>query len=196
MPLQSIPSFTGTNVPGNCWFDFVPCTDIDTFPDEDNGNLSDTITLNAGAAYTRIVPGVRLDMLFRERWKLESGVLVPYAELTYALQKDDLNKLPGLWKLATQRHVILIRNRNDQVLCMGTKDEGARCGVAERTTGKKDDLSGYELSFTIARATPVPFYNGTAPDAPAPGSGTGVIGTVTGIDITGPPYDTIEVPVY
>jgi len=188
MPLSPIASFTGTNVPGNCWLDFIDVRSIATFPDEINSNLVETITLTAGASWTRIV-GHRLTLELEEQWAQVDGVLQPSARLKLDVSQDDTNKLPGLWLLQHERHVVLVRNRNGQTLCMGSKDEGARFGPVKRSTGRTSgDLSGYELSWSIARETPMPFYLGTPPGVAAGGGGVGAVVVVDGIQ------DTIGTP--
>lgn len=179
MALQSIGHFSGQNPPGGCWIDFAPTTYIDTFPEEEDGDLKESITLRAGKGWTRIVAVIN-KLVFTEPWKLVNGVLVPMGEVSMNVPADDINKLAGFWKLRAPRHVVLFRKRTGDTICLGTAEEGAQFGIAERTTGESTDFSGYKLTWTIARETPVPFYLGTAPGTPAAGGG----GTVVGIDGT------------
>lgn len=185
--MDSIGSFTGTNVPGNCWMQYVDVAGIATFPTEVAGNLEDSITLSGGYAWTRIAP-MRFSMAMAEDWTTTANGMVPRARLVLSLQKDDLNKLPGLWSHQLLRTVILVRTRNGDTLCMGTKAEGCRFTIAKRTTGAApSDEAGYDLTWSVARRTPVPFYQGSVP---TPGGGSsGSLVTVDGIDITGPTYD-------
>lgn len=173
MPLPaSIDRLSERNFVGLCHLDVVDVADVDTMPDEYDGNVVGDVELKEDKSWTRIY----LDDnggLFSDKWGLEDGAQYSEATITGAIAKDRLALMPRLWDLKGRRYLVIFTTRNGDQLLMGTPKYPATALVAERTAGDDpdSDRNEYTVEFSLTRRLPVPFYNGTPPTPGAGGPG-------------------------
>lgn len=170
MAAPTIARLEERNYVGLCHLDVVEADQVQTVPDELDGNVATTVTLKGGASWSRIY----LDDnggLFAERWQLENGQQYSRATITGAVAKDRLALMPGLWKMKGKRYLVVFTTRNGDKLLMGRKETPAVALVTNRTSGDDpdSDRNQYEVVFELTRRLPVPFYQGTPPEPSVPG---------------------------
>jgi hypothetical protein len=149
---------TGRNMPGLCYVDVLPIEDVLTMPEVQGGSIADPVVPLPGKQWHRIQvapPGC----LFNEKWSVANGLPVATSTVTGWTGRDELAKLQALWNLPTTRFLVLAVGRNGDAVLLGTKEEGCRAVAAERQRGTEDDpANGYQLTFSLRRADPAPFY--------------------------------------
>ena len=183
------------NLVGLCHLDVAFWDDVDTVSDELLGNVA-TVTLKPLKSWSRVY--FTSPALFNETWRLVGGDPVADATITGVLGKDTLAKMPPLWRLKGKRCIAVLETANKQMLLLGDLRTPAMSRVQNRTAGVdvSNDVPGYEMTFSLTRRTPTPWYGGTPPDPDAvvacetllelmtPESGTTLHGLMTPTQIT------------
>lgn len=171
MAVPAIGRMEERNLVGLCHLDVVPVDDVDSMPDELDGNVDGDVVLKAGKSWSRIY----LDTeggLFTEAWRMVNGAQLSDATINGVIAKDKLALMPLLWRLKGKRYLVRMETKNKDALLMGRPETGATALVTTRTSGENpdSDRNEYRVVFSLTRRMPVPFHDGVVPE-PDPGGG-------------------------
>lgn len=154
----SLDRVNGRNMPGLCYVDVVPVEDVLTMPATLGNSIATPVVLLPGKQWYRIQvapPGC----LFNEQWSASKGQPVADSSITAWAGRDEVAKLTALWSLPTTRFLALCVGLNGDAVLMGTKAEGCRAIAQERRRGNESNTqNGYQLTFSVRRSEPAPFY--------------------------------------
>lgn len=165
MAFPTLARMEARNWVGVCHLDVAFWEDVATVSDVLLGNVA-TVTLKPGKAWSRVY--LEGDALFTEVWRLVGGDPVADATIRGEVAKDRLALMPSLWAMKGRRCVVVMENKNKDMLLLGDLRTPARSLVTTRTAGTPGDRNGYEVVFSLATRNPVPWYGGTPPDPDSP----------------------------
>lgn len=171
---NDIPGLRGEHNTAGCYRVYlIDVNDVDTVPDEVQGNVPGDVVPQDGKAFTSIKP-TTFEMLFGEDSTYENGAPRVDALLEWPIPKDRLSLMPILHGFHRMRVVAVLETLNPDPddaseltrLIMGNKEEPAMAFLVKRKTGgdPRTDRSDYTLQVRWTRSSPTPFYNGTPPN--------------------------------
>lgn len=156
----------GLNIAGACHLDVVDVNDVQTMPVAIACNVLDPVVLKAGKEWSRVqlaTPGSRL----LEKWIQDKGASISDCTISGTIGKDQLALLPSLWGLPTARFLVLFTGMDEDLLLVGTVNEGCQIAVTDRDRGDENSpVNGYKITFRLRRSVPVPFYQADPPLTP------------------------------